>query len=233
MRETQLLALALELMPRGAAFGTSRPTAPSLAAAQATGFVLGGEPLALDLVDTLADTDLLSDPRRNEAFWRLQARRLPRDARTPTLANTRALRQAIRALFEAHLAQREPPPAALELVNRSARRVTTSAYLVASDGGWRELTTMHFWRPENMALAAAAVSAMHVLTRAANRLRSCANPSCNMLFLADTARRQWCAPNVCGNRVRVARHYQRTREVDHPAQSPSSGGDADLAGGGT
>ena len=31
-----------------------------------------------------------------------------------------------------------------------------------------------------------------------------------MLFLAETTRRQWCASNVCGNRVRVARHYQRT-----------------------
>jgi predicted RNA-binding Zn ribbon-like protein len=33
-----------------------------------------------------------------------------------------------------------------------------------------------------------------------------------MLFLAETKRRVWCASNVCGNRVRVARHQEKVRQ---------------------
>ncbi|MFI5895409.1 CGNR zinc finger domain-containing protein [Actinoplanes sp. NPDC051513] len=44
-------------------------------------------------------------------------------------------------------------------------------------------------------------------------LRRCANPACSMVFLAENKRRRWCAPNVCGNRVRVARHHERHRKV--------------------
>jgi predicted RNA-binding Zn ribbon-like protein len=41
-------------------------------------------------------------------------------------------------------------------------------------------------------------------------LRRCANPACSMIFIALNPRRSWCAPGVCGNRVRVARHHRRT-----------------------
>ena len=101
---------------------TSRPDAdgrpPTLAAAQAAGFPVGGEPLALDLVDTLVTvtdppTDLLSDDARALQFWALQRDRLPAQALPPDLADTRALRTAIRALLDAQLARRAPPREAL------------------------------------------------------------------------------------------------------------------------
>lgn len=61
-----------------------------------------------------------------------------------------------------------------------------------------------------MALVVVATSLIDVLTGpAVRRLRRCANPACSMLFIADDARRKWCMQNICGNRVRVARHYQR------------------------
>lgn len=39
-------------------------------------------------------------------------------------------------------------------------------------------------------------------------LRACYAPSCLMYFVKDQRRRQWCS-TACGNRARVARHYQR------------------------
>jgi predicted RNA-binding Zn ribbon-like protein len=69
----------------------------------------------------------------------------------------------------------------------------------------------HTDAPQTLALAAAARSAMEILAGHTDRLRRCANPACSMLFLADTTRRQWCTPNLCGNRARVARHYRRSR----------------------
>ncbi|HEY0813747.1 MAG TPA: CGNR zinc finger domain-containing protein [Pseudonocardia sp.] len=45
------------------------------------------------------------------------------------------------------------------------------------------------------------------------RLRPCANDECR-LFLLDRSRpntARWCSMKVCGNRLKVRRHYQRSR----------------------
>lgn len=45
------------------------------------------------------------------------------------------------------------------------------------------------------------------------RIRRCANPACVLLFLdvSKSGRRRWCDMSSCGNRAKVARHYERTR----------------------
>jgi len=42
------------------------------------------------------------------------------------------------------------------------------------------------------------------------QLRACLGPGCVLYFLAKHPRREWCSDS-CGNRARVARHYQRHR----------------------
>ncbi|GIF49531.1 putative RNA-binding Zn ribbon-like protein [Asanoa ferruginea] len=188
----------------------------SLADVQRAGFPMGGEPLvALDLVDTkmlVTDppTDLIADPTTAQAWWRLQASRLP-GGPAPDLPATRRLRTAIRDLFDAHLEHREPEAGSLDDVNAAASAVPTSLRLAPTGAGYREEVRWHTEQGGNAALAATARGAIELLadpTRLA-RLRRCANPNCSMLFLAETTRRQWCTPNICGNRTRVARHYRR------------------------
>ncbi len=183
---------------------------------QAAGFVVGGEPLvALDLADTLMTvtdpwTDLLADPIRADAWWRLESPRLP-PGPTPDVAATRRLRAALRELFDARLAGRAPAGTAIEDVNAAASAVPTSPRL-AADGAVE--TRWHTEYGGNPALAAIAREAIELLgdTDRAGRLRRCANPNCSMVFLAERRSRQWCASNVCGNRVRVARHHERRKE---------------------
>jgi predicted RNA-binding Zn ribbon-like protein len=43
-------------------------------------------------------------------------------------------------------------------------------------------------------------------------LRACLAPGCVLYFVADHPRREWCSP-ACGNRARVARHYERTQSA--------------------
>ncbi|SNT65910.1 Conserved protein containing a Zn-ribbon-like motif, possibly RNA-binding [Asanoa hainanensis] len=193
----------------------------SLAEVQAAGFPMGGEPVvALDLVDTKMlvtnpPQDLIADPAAVEAWWRLQSSRLPAGP-TPDLAGTQRLRTAIRDLFDAHLEGRRPGPGSLDEVNAVAAAVPTSLRLVGVDGGYREETDWHTEHGGNAALAATARGAIELLAdeQRLARLRRCANPACSMLFLAETTRRQWCTPNICGNRTRVARHYARTHPKD-------------------
>jgi predicted RNA-binding Zn ribbon-like protein len=185
---------------------------------QRAGFPMGGEPLvALDLVDTelLAvqpQVELFDSAEDLGRWWALQAPRLPAGT-VADLAATRRLRAAVRDLFDAHLAGRAPRSTSIEDVNAIASAAPTSLRMLSGDGGPARVETR--WHTElggNAALAAIAREAIELLTNPERlaRLRRCANPTCSMLFLAENKRRQWCTANICGNRARVARHYERT-----------------------
>ena len=48
-----------------------------------------------------------------------------------------------------------------------------------------------------------------------DRLKACENPSC-ILYFYDTSRnrqRRWCSMETCGNRVKVNRHYHRSKAL--------------------
>ena len=183
---------------------------------QRAGFPMGAEPLvALDLADTLMtvttpSTDLIADPERAEVWWGLQAVRLPRSP-TPDAGATRQLRAALRDLFDAHLEGRAPERTSIDDLNAFAASVPTSPRLLGQDPSRRE-TRWHTEHGGNPALAAIASAAIELLGDESRlvELRRCANEDCSMLFLASNRRRVWCTANICGNRARVARHYERT-----------------------
>src|SRR5919202_9451 len=203
--------------PRRAVHTDAAARPPTLAQAQAAGFPVGGEPLAVDLADTVVTitdppTDLLADEARARQFWALQAPRLPAGAAPPDLAATRAVRDAIRAALDARLAGRRPSDDAVAAINAAAGAAPTSPCLVVVTDELAQAERWHVAEAGLIALAAVARSAIQLLAGdAAGRLRRCANPACSMLFVAETPRRQWCTPNLCGNRARVARHYRRSR----------------------
>ncbi|WP_431238676.1 CGNR zinc finger domain-containing protein [Mycolicibacterium aichiense] len=189
-----------------------------LHSAQAAGFIVAGEPLAVDLADTLITVeepavDLLPDEEANRRWWELQQERLP-GGPPPPLESTVELRQAIRHILDARLAEVTPDDAAVARVNAAAAGAPSTRSLVYTPSGWAAVATRHATadRPYLLALAAAAESLIDVLTGPApDRLRRCQNPSCSMLFVASDARRKFCTQNICANRTRVARHYQRHR----------------------
>lgn len=180
---------------------------------QADGFVVGGEPLGVDLADTLVTvtdppTDLLADAGATERWWALEVDRLPVGAAPPSDNATVALRAALRALLDAAVAGDALPAWAIEAVNDAAGAAPTSHFL-RSDGAARR---WHAPDPGDIALAVAAGSVIELLGGPdAERLRRCVNPNCSMVFVATDPRRRFCTQNICGNRVRVARHYRRQR----------------------
>ncbi len=197
---------------------------PTLAAAQAAGFPMGGENLAIDLADTLVTvtappTDLIADQAASDRFWALHGDVLPEDWAPPAVAETRRLRDAVRVLLDAAQQGAASNPAgltsaALETVNAVSALARVSLHIAMKDGVAERLERWHYADPPDLALASAARSAIDVLTDPALRsnLRRCASPTCSMLFVTGDARRRWCTPNICGNRDRVARHYRRRRQ---------------------
>ncbi|GHE10280.1 CGNR zinc finger domain-containing protein [Streptomyces alanosinicus] len=174
---------------------------------------LPAEPLALDLVNTR-----YTDPRGHHDLINTRAA-LNRWLHTsPALTHYpdiyrlsdeyafTIIRDARDSL--ARLLARPGDPAALERFNR----------LLVHGRTRRELTPAGITHhldiddPAHLLGYLAADNYVSLITEKSHRLHACAN-ACGLYFL-DTSRngtRRWCSHDRCGNRVRAARHYARSK----------------------
>lgn len=181
-------------------------------------FPLLGEPLALDLVNTCVrrdqvDVDLLESPAALAAWLRAQSQRLAWSGPVShaDLLAVQGLRTALTSLMNARREGTYPSAAALRKLNAALTTPSTTARLAWAGAGPKLVHPTAASR-RDVLLHALAADAVSVLTGpAASRLRVCAHPDCVLQFVALNARRRWCSDAVCGNRARVARHYQRQR----------------------
>ncbi len=175
-----------------------------------------GAALATDLVNTAPEVmvstgDLLPDAAALARF--LGHRDLLAAAGQPTaddLAAVHDLRRALRAVLE------EPDPAA---VATRAAALTTAACGPElhrdQDGRWQWHVRS---RPgaalaDELALVTGTALLSVLRTLGPQRFRGCAAPTCAGVFVdtSKAGRRRYCAPEVCGNRVNVAKHRARRR----------------------
>jgi len=178
---------------------------------------LTGEPLALDLVNTVAsssggEADLLESEDDLRAWLAAERDRLDIADGQIDLSAVRALRAHITRAVDAACASTPPPPEALRAITDAQRDAPAYQEL-----GWNgQAITVTTRRPANataVLLAQLAEAAATLLASPAIGLvRSCEGPGCRMLFLPAHPRRRWCSPATCGNRARVARYYQLHKE---------------------
>ena len=183
---------------------------------------LTGEPLALDLVNTRpAGTDLLVTPDDLRGWLNLQAERFPqaREFAAAELTGTdvaavRDVREHTARVLEHARHGTSPPAGDLDALNRAQRSAPAISELTWS--GAAVTAVRRRTGPPAARLAAwLAEAAAELLSDAAvTRIRQCEADDCIMFFLPTHPRRRWCSAARCGNRARVARHYQRHR----PAQ---------------
>jgi predicted RNA-binding Zn ribbon-like protein len=182
------------------------------------------EPLPVRLMNTIwADADGPHDDLAATADvnrW-LDAVGLDRAGARATeadLAAARALRDALRVVA-AHATADDRPAAtdpgadvaaALDRVNSIAAGLP--APRLALRDGRLERATPDDPSPVATALAQIADQAISLLGgEDAARLRACRAPGCVRYFTKTHPRREWCSV-ACGNRVRAARHYRRSRD---------------------
>src|SRR5271170_1904750 len=184
-------------------------------------FAVIGEPIvAIDLINTVAapgsraGNDLLSVDRGAEAWWRVERARVP-SGDLPDTRALRRLRSVLRDAIEALVDGRPVPKASVFELNFFMQSAPTSTRLAMTEDGLRAETHWHREFGGNPRLAFIATQAVAFLSDPSQirLLRRCANPVCSMIFIAVNPRRSWCAPGVCGNRVRVARHHRRAGGV--------------------
>jgi predicted RNA-binding Zn ribbon-like protein len=176
---------------------------------------LTGEPLALDLVNTVTgtaqgDVDLLDSTDALRRWLAIEAERLtPQhpDADLDVEA-VRRLRAGITEAVALTRAGRPPSPAALTAL-ADAQRAAPGYSTLAWDGTALTAATRREGSPTAVLLADLAAAAVELLADpAVTKIRDCEGPHCRMVFLPTNPRRRWCSPAICGNRVRVARYYE-------------------------
>lgn len=179
---------------------------------------LVGEPLALDLVNTRiqppggAELDLLETPDTFQAWLAEERHRLSPPAGEIDLRALRDLRDHIARAVE-HARQGAAPPAPALRALTDAQRAAPAYRLLGWEGTGVTATPMRSGDPTRDVLAELAEAATDLLTDPSIRtVRLCDGPECRLLFLPAHPRRRWCSPTLCGNRVRVARYYQRHRD---------------------
>lgn len=192
---------------------------------------VGGE-LCLDLVNTGSSReegpfrerlreydDLVRWGLRLEALDGDVASRLQRAAaRDPAgaagvLERARALREAIYRVFRARLSGDAPSSEDLALLTAAGAEATAAQRLVCRNGSFE----LEFGETENLNRAwwPAATSALELLlSEDLTRVKECATPDCNWLFVdaSKNRSRRWCEMSECGNRAKAQRHYARRKK---------------------
>jgi predicted RNA-binding Zn ribbon-like protein len=136
--------------------------------------------------------------------------------RERVLERARKLREAIYRVFAARSAGEVLPADELRLISEenaraAANRLLTPQGVGSCDFEWRTFDDLD--RP----LWPVAVSAVNLAaSEDAERVKECATPNCNWLFLdvSKNRSRRWCEMKECGNREKARRHYQRKKSVE-------------------
>ncbi|MEV4312957.1 ABATE domain-containing protein [Actinocrispum sp. NPDC049592] len=179
--------------------------------------------LALDFVGTLksrrdeAPAEMLTSPRMLDA-WLTEAGITDVDpgTRPADLAGALALREAIYSLISARMAQYELDSAAIEIVNRAARFPPAVPEL--------SLTGRTDKADAIQGLSTVARVAIDILSGPhAHLLKECGRPECTQVYLdlSRGFRREWCAMETCGNKMKAAAY--RARKRGNPPLSPARG----------
>jgi hypothetical protein len=167
---------------------------------------VSGEPLALDLVNTTWPGsegwhDVLANRSGHEEWLR--------ENDLPGPSSAAARRALLQARDTISAALESPGPAALTALDGILGR--GHLCIRATESGAREeIEVEPEWRVPWLAVR----GLLRLLDEHPARVRKCANPDCPFWFL-DTTRsgtRRWCSMNVCGNRLKARRHYERQHQ---------------------
>jgi len=192
-------------------------------------FLFVGNQAALDFVNT----DLVLDGNPTDLLpsiealisWSIQAGLITKEEAkrieqaggrhdAETLKQVKAFRTTMREMAERLAAGRPVLQATIEAVNLALRHRLGYPQVSRRRGAF-ERTYQTEVKNSNQLLGLLAEAASDLLTACDPSLvKKCQNPACVLLFYDTTKNhaRHWCSMSLCGNRSKVAAHYQRHRK---------------------
>jgi predicted RNA-binding Zn ribbon-like protein len=150
-------------------------------------------------------------PARDAHALLEEAERHPGKGRA-AFRSARELRELLYRTFSSLAAGSAPDRSDVEELARVHGGALTHARLVPSESGWRWGWDEDLGRLDRPLWPVARDAAELLTTGRLERIRECPGPDgCGWLFY-DTSRngrRRWCSMEVCGNRAKGRRHYDR------------------------
>lgn len=178
-----------------------------------TQMIVNGEPTDVlesfdDFISWLVQANLVTNTQAVVAGAELNHKEC-----TSLLEQAKAFRTTLRELA-ARIVVRKPIPASIiDRINQLLSQRPGYPQLVRRKGGF-EQRFHSAAAPVHNLLVPLAEAAGDLLCRADFALiKKCGNPAC-ILYFYDTTKnhtRNWCSMQTCGNRIKVAAHYQRKR----------------------
>src|SRR5207247_128246 len=164
-----------------------------------------------DLVDWLEQAHVLGPAQAKQVL-----RRWGRTSKgAGALSEARAFRRLLREMAEGIVHGKRPSTVALDKINALLRSRTVDVALVRTRRGFERQVSFQPSEPQHL-LVPVAESASDLLCHGDLALIvKCQNPRCILYFYDATKNhaRRWCSMTVCGNRMKVAAHYQRRRRA--------------------
>jgi len=164
-----------------------------------------------DLVDWLEQAHVLGRAQAKQVL-----RRWGRTSKgAGALSEARAFRRLLREMAEGIVHGKRPSTVALDKINALLRSRTVDVALVRTRRGFERQVSFQPREPQHL-LVPVAESASDLLCHGDLALIvKCQNPRCILYFYDATKNhaRRWCSMTVCGNRMKVAAHYQRRRRA--------------------
>jgi predicted RNA-binding Zn ribbon-like protein len=177
-------------------------------------FLFIGNNLATDFVNTevisqQGRADLLSAPESLSAWFESAGCAHGIKCSERELEEARELRAAIRRTFDRVVEAKALQASDIELLNKLANELTR--VLSGSNNNYK-LTYRLETASDVLALIALTCSELLASARL-NSIRKCASEKC-ILYFVDTSKnqqRQWCSMEICGNREKVRKHYDKAK----------------------
>ncbi len=170
-------------------------------------------PLAVDFVNSRIETpagviDLL-ESQEDASAWAeaVDDKALTATAVIADLSEASHYRDEIRELLEPVVGKRHWSARQVKFLNEHATNFRP--YLEWNDG-----TTCRVVDDSNLETfkGEIATSVLQIAGDSKEKLKMCSAPRCGGFFMAHDTRQRWCTP-TCGNRARVARHANRTKQL--------------------
>jgi Conserved protein containing a Zn-ribbon-like motif, possibly RNA-binding len=120
------------------------------------------------------------------------------------------LRSRLEAAFASVTEGRGIPGEFLDFLNGRLAEASGHGRIVARGAA---LAVERRYSPADLHALFCEETARFIASMDPGRLKACENPSC-ILYFYDTSRnrqRRWCSMETCGNRVKVNRHYHRSK----------------------
>jgi len=171
-----------------------------------------------DLVFWGQDVGILTDEDADHLLQQTKHRQTEANA---VLERAIVLRGTIYRIFEAVVNERSPELKDLDILNSVLSEALARLRLVPTVEGFAWDWTDRDDALDRILWPVVRLAADLLTSQRLDRVKQC--PGCGWLFL-DTSRnrsRRWCTMQVCGNRAKARRHYERTKRQS-PIESSTS-----------